>query len=189
MLTEVMSKLDRAVLELALVDAFTDMCFYEGEEFTAELESYLKDVENKTNTEEQDTKFFELSMPYIEHSVMKYGATILESIKEGGKPGKFAPNDSKGTVGITPAEKTKLILGKDSRAAYDAKDSKLTEAEEIAVWEGLGGTIYPAVKKGVTKAQTMLVTTGNKLSNVAKSGLLATQKKLSGFKLAKSAKK
>ena len=184
MLTEVISKLDRAVLELALVDAFADMCFYEGEEFIAELEKYLETVDNKTNTEEQDGQFFETSMPYIEHSVMKYGAGIYESIKEGGKPGKPPANDSLKKIGMVPAE-NKNILGKDSKAAYE---SELTEAEEIEIWEGLGKTIYPAVKEGIDKAKKKIKNTGKNLSNAITSGVASAKmfaKNLTGMKISK----
>ena len=185
MLTEVISKLDRAVLELALVDAFTDMCFYEGEEFIAELEKYLETVDNKTNTEEQDSAFFEASMPYIENSVMKYGAEIYEGLKWGG------PSDSANTKGegLVGAEVTKVVnekskneyLTKAGLKSPAAAKKTLTEAEELAIWEGLGKTIYPSVKEGVAKAKTALVKTGKNLSNATTSGITAAQKKLQKF--------
>jgi hypothetical protein len=186
MLTEVIGKLDRAVLELALKDAFCDLSFYEGEEITTKLEEYLTCVENKTNTEEQNNEFFELAMPYIEHSVMKYGSYLLEGLKEGGKPGTFAANDSKGKVGLVPAEKTKLILGKESKAAYE---SELTEAEETQIWDDIYEAIFSAAKAGVAKAKTSLVKTGEKLKKSTLGALSASaknfKKNLAGFKLPK----
>jgi len=185
MLTEVISKLDRAVLELALVDAFADMCFYEGEEFIAELEKYLEAVDNKTNTEEQDSVFFEASMPYIEHSVMKYGAEIYEGLKWNG-PGDPANTKGEGLVG---AEVTKIVnekgknkyLTKAGLKVPAAAKKTLTEAEEIEIWEGIGTTIYPAVKEGIAKAKTALVKTGKSLSDATQGGILAAQKKLQKF--------
>jgi hypothetical protein len=182
MLTEVISKLDHVVLELALIDAFTDMCFYEGEEFSANLENYLTSVENKTNTEEHDTAFFEISMPYIEQSIMIYGRSIYEGLKEGGKPGKFAANDSKGTVGIVPAERNKLILGKDSKNAYNPT---LTEAEEEKVWETIYEVIFPAAKAGIKKAKDKA---GKAIGDAVKGGVASAKmfaKNLSGFKIPK----
>lgn len=185
MLTEVISKLDRAVLELALVDAFTDMCFYEGEEFIAELEKYLEDIDNKTNTEEQDNVFFETSMPYIEHSVMKYGTEIYEGLKWGGPDD---PANTKGE-GLVGAEVTKIV-NKKARDKYLTKaglnvpttaKKTLTEAEEAEIWEGVGQIIYPAIKEGIAKAKTALVKTGKSLSDAAQSGILAAQKKLQKF--------
>jgi hypothetical protein len=193
MLTEVISKLDRAVLELALIDAFTDMCFYEGEEFTAELEKYLSAVDSKTNTEEQDAMFFDIAMPYIESSIMVYGREIYEGLKPGG------PKDSANTKGegLVGGELTKVInpKGKDEylekaglKTPPDAKKG-LTEAEEVAVWEGLGETIYPAAKAGLKRAKNAIVKTGKSLSAATTSGITAAaknfKKNLSGFKLPK----
>jgi len=184
MLTKVISKLDRAVLELAIVDAFYDMCFYESEEFIIDLEKYFESVDGKTNTEEQDTKFFESTMPYIEHSILIYGKSIMEGLKEGGKAGKPPANDSLKKIGMVPAETTKLILNKDSKAAYE---SEITEADETAIWEGVGSIIPDAAKRGFAKGKKALVNSVDKIGKSVKSGITVSaklfSKNLKGFKI------
>ena len=150
MLTEVISKLDRVVLELALKDAFYDMCFYEGEEFTADLEKYLSDVKSKTNTEEQNTAFFETSMPYIERSVMTYGSSLFE-----GPHSVVVGADWNKVIGQTHTgaeASTSQIQDGAKKLLHAAKN--LTEAEEAQVWE---------------KVTTMLFTEGVILEGVKKS--------------------
>lgn len=187
MLTKVISELENSILELALVDAFSDMCFYEGEELTAELESYLKDVEEGTNTEEQDNVFFELSMPYIEHSIMIYGKEIYEGINE------MTTGADKNIV------KAKALVGADGTSQLHDKNRNnllkmvnkqkpLTEAEEIQIWEGISKTIFPAAKAGIEKAKVGLIKTGKTLANTVKSGILSSKlfaKNLKGFKIPK----
>lgn len=192
MLTKVISKLDNTILELALTDAFSDMCFYEGEEFIVNLESYLKDVDEETNTEEQDDTFFELSIPYIENSVMKYGIELYEGFKEAG-PATGDPGQTKNvttgadTVGLLDKD-TKNILRKKAGLANSEESKKLTEVEELQIWEGVGKVIYPAAKAGIEKAKAGLIKTGKNLSNAVKSGLISSKlfaKNLKGFKLPK----
>ena len=80
---DIISKMDRTILELALVDAFCDMCFYEGDKFIQRIEKYVSDVDAGSNTEEQDTAFFEVAIPYINNSVMIYfGASLTEAQEE-----------------------------------------------------------------------------------------------------------
>jgi len=134
MLTKMISKMNHAILELALKDAFSDMCFCEGEEFMADLESYVNDIETKTNTEEQNSAFFELAMPYIEKSIKVY--------YENQKP-IVAPVDKKqGLVGKAPVDKH-----------IDPK--QITESEE-AVWEGVGKMIVPAAKGALGKVKAKI---------------------------------
>lgn len=135
MLTELISKMNYAILELALKDAFSDMCFCEGDEFMADLESYVNDIETKTNTQEQNNAFFELAMPYIEKSIMVYCE---------GQKSIVAPVDKKQIlVGKTPVDKH-----------IDPK--QLTESEEIAIWEGVGKMIVPAAKGAIGKVKAKI---------------------------------
>ena len=187
MLTEVISKLDSAILELALIDAFSDMCLYEGEELIANLENYLKDIEEGTNTGDQDNVFFELSLPYIEHSIMIYGKELYEGINE------MTIGADRNTV------KSKALLGADSSSQLHNKNRNdllkmikgqraLTEAEEIQIWEDISKTFYPTAKAGVKKAKIALIKTGKNLSNAVKGGIVSNRlfaKNLMGFKLPK----
>ena len=175
MLTEVISKLDRAVLELALIDAFSDMCFYEGDELIVDLESYLEDVDNKTNTEEQDNAFLEFAMPYIERSIMTYGANLFEGIDEFNIPAERGSSGSNVKVKTGTDVNTQTLESSKNLAKKVLKGNKLTEAEELAVWEGLYEAIIPSAKAGIAKAKTALVKTGKNLSNTVKGGILSAK--------------
>ena len=181
MLTQMISKMDIVVLELALVEAFCDMCFYEGEEFTATLESYLENVKNKTNTEEQDTAFFETSLPYIENSVIAYTNCLFEGFTE------MTVGADKNTImakKIGKVDDSSQLLTKNRKKLRKMVDTNsVTEAEEAAIWEGVGKLIYPAAEKGIAKAKTALINAGGKLGDVTKAGILKfkKKKKLPGF--------
>lgn len=178
MLTEVISRMDRAVFEIALVDAFCDLCFYEGDEFIADLDAYLDSVDAKTNTKEQDNAFIEFAMPYIENSIMLYSSTITEGLKAGG-PGDPANSKGEGLVG---GEVTKVI-GEKQRNEYLTKaglkapsvQKKLTEAEEIQIWEGLGQDFINAAKEGSKKAKIILSKTGKNLADSVTSGIVSAK--------------
>jgi len=176
MLTEVISKLDRVVLELALRDAFYDMCFYEGEEVANGVEIYLQNVIDKTNTEEQDTAFFELAIPYIESSIMVYGSGLYE-----GTPEMIAPAD-KNTMQQKMGGPKGPLVGTQTLNKNREEVHKLHENEE-AIWEEVANMIFMegALNDGIKKAKTGLVKSGKKLSNVAQGGILNAQKKLQSF--------
>ena len=186
MLTQIISKMDKSILELALINAFYDVCFYEGEEIVSDLEVYLNAVDNKTNTEEQDNAFFEIVMPYIKNSIIVYN----EGIKDIAAPIDKIQNP----VGVVPAEAGKFLKSKD-RAEFltnaglkvPASAKKLTEAEEAAIWEGFGQSIIPSAKMGISKAKNILAGAGEKLSRAATSGIAAAskglQQHLAGFKI------
>jgi hypothetical protein len=148
MLTEVISKLDRVVLELALKDAFYDMCFYEGEEVTDLVESYLQDVINKKNTEEQNIAFFELAMPYINSSIMVYGAGLYE-----GTPEMIAPAD-KNTIQQKMGGPKGPLMGTQMIDKNRTMVNKLHESEE-AVWEEVTNMIFMEglLENGIRKAK------------------------------------
>jgi len=179
MLTEVISRMDRAVFEIALVDAFCDLCFYEGDEFIADLDAYLDSVDVKTNTKEQDNAFIEFAMPYIENSIMLYSSTITEGLKTGG-PGDPANSKGEGLVG---GEVTKVI-GEKQRGEFLNKaglktptnaTKKLTEAEEIQIWEGVGQDLIKAAKEGSKKAKIILSKTGKNLADSVTSGIVSAK--------------
>ena len=148
MLTDVISKLDRVVLELALKDAFYDMCFYEGEEVASNLEIYLQAVVDKTNTEEQNTAFFESAMPYIEASIMVYGAGLYE-----GTPEMVTPADKNTLQQKMGGPKGPMAISQamDKNRAYV---HKLHEGEE-AIWEDVAKVIFEegALKAGIEKSK------------------------------------
>ncbi len=148
MLTEVISKLDRVVLELALKDAIYDMCFYEGEEISNILESYLQNVIAKTNTEEQNTMFFELAMPYIESSIMVYGAGLYE-----GTPEMIAPAD-KNTMQQKLGGPKGPLVGTQMIDKNRALVHKLHESEET-IWEDVAKIIFEEgiLEAGIKKAK------------------------------------
>lgn len=148
MLTEVISKLDRVVLELALKDAFYDMCFCEGEEVVKLTESYLQDVIEKTNTEEQNIAFFELAMPYIESSIMVYGAGLYE-----GTPEMIAPAD-KNTMQQKMGGPKGPLAGTQMLDKNRAAVHKLHESDE-AVWEEVTNMIFTEgiLEAGINKAK------------------------------------
>ncbi len=181
MLTEMISKLDRAVLELAIQDAFFDMCLYEGEELIANLENFIIAVENKTTTKEQYDIFFETTIPYIENSIAIY--------YEGYKGSPKDPADTKEVTvgGDTTGEFNKAQYLKSVGLKVPAKAAKkpLTESEEAEIWEGVGSTIIPSAKAGIDKAKTFLVTSGKKLGDVTTGAIASVAKKISGFKLNK----
>lgn len=181
MLTTMISKMDRAILEIALINAFSDMCFYEGEEFMADLESYVNDVENKTNTEEQDNLFFELSLPYIEKTIMAYYEGAPKPIHVGADE-TSAKLDKSGGTGSDVNRQT-------SESGKQKFKSIIKDSEEIdtAAWDTLIEAIFPAVKEGIEKAKKKMSEVGGRLSLAAKASIAAAQKKLqahlSGFKI------
>lgn len=181
MLTEVIRKLDRAVLEIALIDAFCDLCFYEGEEFTQDLINYLNEVDNGTNTEEQDNAFFEISMPYVEKSLMIYSSTINEGIPEV-TVGADKNTLEKAKAGAVGAE----ILTQMKHKSRELAKEKLTEAE---LFEGLGRDMIEAAKEGTKKAGAVAFKTGKALADATKVGVVTGakqfKKNLLGFKVPK----
>lgn len=185
MLTEVISQLNEAVLEMALVDAFYDLGFYEGEEIINDLEKYMDDVENERNTVEQDDAFFEIATPYIENSIMAYSSTIQEGAGEGTAPASKQRAKEKIVTGGVGADVLSQSLN-TNRA--DAKKS-LTESEEAEIWEGVASKMMGSAKKGLGKAKDALALYGKALADATKVGLASGAKKfkhnLSGMKVPK----
>lgn len=182
MLIEVISRMDKSILELALVEAFCDMCFYEGEEFVQELEKYIADVESGQVTDEQINNFFNMAESYIDNSIMIYGAHLIE---EGA--GEIAVGADKANAenkSSVPADALSQIKDKSREELQKLKkfnvpaNKKLTEAEELAVWEGVGQIIPSAVKEGIAKAGKKVKEIGGKMSTSVTSGIAAAQKKL-----------
>jgi hypothetical protein len=109
---------------------------------------------------------------------MTYGAAFCE-----GAPEIIVPADEKTAENktVVPADTLRQLHNKNRKNLTD----KLTESEEIAVWEGVGKTIFPAAKAGLIKAKTALVKTGKSLSAATTSGITAAAK---NFKITAAAK-
>ena len=128
------------------------MCFYEGEEVASNLEIYLQSVIDKTNTEEQNTAFFELAMPYIEASIMVYGASLYEGTPEAVTPADKNTLKQKMGGPKGPLAATQTI---DQNRAYV---NKIHESEE-AIWEDVAklifevGTLEAGIKKSKGKGK------------------------------------
>lgn len=180
---DIISRLDRTILELALIDAFCDMCLYEGEEFIKDLEIYLETVNNQTNTEEQDIAFLELSMPYVENSIEKYSSTISESEQKEFVTGSDKNELKRAKVGGVGAD----ALRQAKTVGRTLAKKELTEAEEIKIWEGVVGDMVSAAKEGVKKAANKSLIVGKSLGKAIPVGVAAAaknfQKNLKGFKI------
>jgi hypothetical protein len=169
---DIISKMDRTILELALVDAFCDMCFYEGDEFIQRIEKYVSDVDAGSNTEEQDTAFFEVAIPYINNSVMIYfGASLTEAQEE-----KITGADTLAKSNV-PADALNQT-GKDARD--DAKDKlagkvvkKLTEEEEAV----LGDIIFETLKGALIVSKDKIINVGKNLADATTAGVVAAKKR------------
>jgi len=183
MLAQMISKLDHAVLEIALIDAFCDMCIHEGEEFTEELKDYLKSIDDKTNTEEQDNAFFELSMPYIQNSIERYSSTIIEAEQKEIVTGSDKNELARAKAGAVGADTLKQLKTK----GRDLAKKELSESEEAKIWEGVVGDVVSAAKEGVKKAANKSVIVGKSLGKAIPIGIAAAaknfQKNLKGFKI------
>jgi len=170
---DIISKMDRAILELALIDAFCDMCFCEGDELIQSIEKYVSDIDDKKNTEEQDIAFFEVAVPYINNSVIIYcGASLTEAQEE-----KITGADTFVKSNV-PAD----VLNQTTNAAREgAKEKllgksvkKLTEEEETI----LGDLIFETLKTSIVIAKNKITKVGKSLADATSAGLVAAQKKI-----------
>lgn len=104
---DVANKLDNSIFRQALTDAVTDMCFYEGDEATDEMEQYINLVKDGKNTVDLDQAIMDRLVPYMENSILIYGKYLAEGeIKSGG--GQFVTGASsmkaKQASGVASAE-------------------------------------------------------------------------------------
>lgn len=177
---EIISKMDRAILELALIDAFYDACIFEGEEFTSCLIEYLDSVDKGESTGEQNVAFFEMTLPYVERSLYFYASTIHEGTK---------------TEAVTGADKNDLQkiktggVGADvlTQMKDDSRETAKKELAESAILEGLVQDMIEAAKAGARKAVVKMLQTGDALADATKVGLETGvkqfKKNLAGFKI------
>jgi len=169
---DIISKMDRTILELALVDAFCDMCLYEGDEFVQSLEKYVSDIDARKNTEEQDTAFFEIATPYINNSVMVYGGeSLIEAQEE-----KIIGADTLAKSNV-PADAINQT-GKDARDEAKEKLAgkvvkKLTEEEEAI----LGDIIFETLKASLVVAKDKIIKVGKNLADATAAGVIAAKKR------------
>jgi len=169
---DIISKMDRAVLELALIDAFCDMCLYEEDEFVQNIEKYISDIDVGKNTEEQDIAFFEIATPYINNSVMIYcGESLTESQEE-----KITGADTF-TKSSVPADAINQT-GKDARDEAKEKLAgkvvkKLTEEEEAI----LGDIIFETLKRALVVSKDKIVNVGKNLADATAAGVVAAKKR------------
>jgi len=169
---DIISKMDRAILELALIDAFCDMCFYEGDEFIQRIEKYVSDVDAGSNTEEQDIAFFEIATPYINNSVMVYGGeSLIEAQEE-----KIIGADTLAKSNV-PADAINQT-GKDARDEAKEKLAgkvvkKLTEEEEAI----LGDIIFETLKASLVVAKDKIIKVGKNLADATAAGVIAAKKR------------
>ena len=169
---DIISKMDRAILELALIDAFCDMCLYEGDEFVQSLEKYVSDIDARKNTEEQDTAFFEIATPYINNSVMVYGGeSLIEAQEE-----KIIGADTLAKSNV-PADAINQT-GKDARDEAKEKLAgkvvkKLTEEEEAI----LGDIIFETLKASLVVAKDKIIKVGKNLADATAAGVIAAKKR------------
>jgi hypothetical protein len=169
---DIISRLDRTILELALIDAFCDMCLCEGDEFIQSIEKYVLDIDSEKNTAEQDIAFFEVATPYINKSVMVYGGESLNEAQEE----KITGADTLAKSNV-PADVNAQTI---TAAREDAKDKligksvkKLTEEEEIV----LGQIIFETLKTSLVLAKDKIDKTGTAMMNATTAGIAAAQKK------------
>jgi len=169
---DIISKMDRTILELALVDAFCDMCLYEGDEFVQSLEKYVSDIDARKNTEEQDIAFFEIATPYINNSVMVYGGeSLIEAQEE-----KIIGADTLAKSNV-PADAINQT-GKDARDEAKEKLAgkvvkKLTEEEEAI----LGDIIFETLKASLVVAKDKIIKVGKNLADATAAGVIAAKKR------------
>jgi len=169
---DIISKMDRAILELALIDAFCDMCLYEGDEFVQSLEKYVSDIDARKNTEEQDIAFFEIATPYINNSVMVYGGeSLIEAQEE-----KIIGADTLAKSNV-PADAINQT-GKDARDEAKEKLAgkvvkKLTEEEEAI----LGDIIFETLKASLVVAKDKIIKVGKNLADATAAGVIAAKKR------------
>ena len=164
----IIKRMEIPILELAFVDAFCDMCFYEGDEFIQDLESYISDVLAGKNTDEQNLAFLEISESYVMKSLIMYGGqSLLEAQEEL-------------TVGVDDAKKSNVpadSLKQMKKASRDAVNKKLTEAEE----EIFGQIVMESLQRAVEISKEKIDKVGKKLANATTSGITVAQKKLQNF--------
>jgi len=172
----IIKRMEIPILELALVDAFCDMCFYEGDEFVQDLESYISDVLAGKNTDEQDLAFLEISESYIMKSLIMYGGqSLLEAQEEL-------------TVGVDDTKKSNVPADSLKQMKKTSRDiankeltrvgnKKLTEVEE----EIFGQIVMESLQKAVEISKEKIDKVGKKLANAATSGITVAQKKLQNF--------
>lgn len=169
---DIISKMDRTILELALVDAFCDMCLYEGDEFVQSLEKYVSDIDARKNTEEQDIAFFEIATPYINNSVMVYGGeSLIEAQEE-----KIIGADTLAKSNV-PADAINQT-GKDARDEAKEKLAgkvvkKLTEEEEAI----LGDIIFETLKGALIVSKDKIINVGKNLADATAAGVIAAKKR------------
>ena len=169
---DIISKMDRAILELALIDAFCDMCLYEGDEFVQSLEKYVSDIDARKNTEEQDIAFFEIATPYINNSVMVYGGeSLIEAQEE-----KIIGADTLAKSNV-PADAINQT-GKDARDEAKEKLAgkvvkKLTEEEEAI----LGDIIFETLKGALIVSKDKIINVGKNLADATTAGVVAAKKR------------
>jgi len=157
---------------LALIDAFCDMCLYEGDEFVQSLEKYVSDIDARKNTEEQDIAFFEIATPYINNSVMVYGGeSLIEAQEE-----KIIGADTLAKSNV-PADAINQT-GKDARDEAKEKLAgkvvkKLTEEEEAI----LGDIIFETLKASLVVAKDKIIKVGKNLADATAAGVIAAKKR------------
>ena len=164
--------IDRAVLELAFTDAFYDVCFYEGDKFVDWMDSYLTEVDNKTNTKEQDATFLETTGPYIKNSLKLYSAPICEGFKEGG-PKNDPANTKDVTVGgeLSSVSNPSVKKNLQDNAGIKSSTKKLAEdIKEIMIQSAKSGSmkyrnITETVNKNLTESAMVGITSGVKRYN------------------------
>lgn len=178
MLVGIISRMDKSILELALVDAFFDMCFYEGEEFTKQVEQFIIDIEEGKITEDQANKFMSMAEPYIDNSLLAYGSHLMESIPDVKLGADKSTAVSKTHVGADVIGTQSLKRAKEEiqkAKKFNTKSKTLTEAE---IYENLATIIPDKVKKGVNKFKEKAGKLANSLNKATISGVSAAQKEL-----------
>ena len=162
------SKLDRAVLELALKDAFYDMCFCEGEEFVNELVGYLDDIKTGTNTTDQNMAFAEISIPYIENSIAVY----CENVKDPHVGADF--NTLASQKGITGSDVNRITNAGNLKKFIEMKG--LTEAQEANIYDTVSQLTYSTLMEGIEK-----VMAPKPIANVTTAAIAHEKIKKQGF--------
>ena len=167
---EVMLQMDKSILELALVDAFSDMCLCEGDEFIKKLENYIETVKAGKNTEEQDVEFFTIAEFYIEKSINIYNSDLFEGQEE---ITVGADTVAKSNV---PVDALKQMKDKSRKIA----SKELTE-EEI---NNIGAIIFETLKGSLNLIKDKVSKSGTSLANATTSGIVAAGKKLQSLLVA-----
>jgi len=149
MFDTIVANLDRAVLEMVFVDGFHDFFYLEGDDGFNKIKSYINLISEDKNTEEDDNSIIDITFPYLNESVIKYGEMLLaESMQQKG----FKDPANSDTEGISGADVTSL--------PKEAKENILTKSglklPKKAITEGMkqGGPDDPANSKteGITGA-------------------------------------